>query len=210
MIHQLEPWELVDLPPVQRTNRRFTDVHLLSGLRTRDFNLCSPRHSLNLSLVIIPCHELANAVSASVVMRNLRIVHARRQLRACLTLVGVSTFHEISLRDVPHPISFRNGRHHDHRCNALICLCHRYHKSREIPLIRSQLPRNSNTRCTEHAIPSLVFHHSRNSRSPLHTVWREKDRGTRSLVMSYIVDTAQHPLVSASHCTVLTMWSEMH
>ena len=118
-------------------------------------------------------------------------------------LVCVSILHEIYLRDVSPPISFRNGRHHDHRSNALICLCLRYHKSRQIPLIWPQLPRNSNTRYTEHAIPSLVLQHSRNSRSPFHTVWSEKDRGTRSLVMSHI-DTAQHSLVSGSHCIVLT------
>ena len=89
------------------------------------------------------------------------------------------------------------------RCNTLICLCHRYHRSRQFGMIRPQLPRNSNTRCAEYAIPSLVLQQSRISRSPLHTIWREKDRGTRSLVMSH-VDTAQHPLVSASHCIVIS------
>ena len=34
------------------------------------------RYSLNLPLIVITCHELSNAVSTSVVMRNFRIVHA--------------------------------------------------------------------------------------------------------------------------------------
>ena len=122
----------------------------------------------------------------SVVMRNFRIVHALRQLRACLTLVCVPILHKISLRDVSSPINFRNCRHHDHRGNTLFCLCFRSNRSHQLPLIRSQLPRNSNTRCTEHAIPSLQFHHSCNSRSSLHTIWREENRSTRSLVMSHV------------------------
>ena len=55
-------------PRSSHTIRRFTNVHLFSDFRTRDFNLWtnSPRHLL----------KLANAISASVVMRNFHIVHA--------------------------------------------------------------------------------------------------------------------------------------
>ena len=150
-----------------------------------------------LSLMIHPLELWELAVKLTVALTVDLIVMPD----ANFVLVCVPILHKISPRDVSSPINSRNIRHHDHRSNTLICLCLRYH--------RSQLPRNSNTRCTEHAIPSLVFHHSRNSRSFLHTIWREKDRSTRSLVMSHI-NTAPHPLVSASHCIVLTDWSEMH
>ena len=55
----------------------------------------------------------------------------------------------------------------------------------------------------EHAIPSLVLQQSRDSRSPFHTIWREEDYGTGSLVMAHVDNTP-------SHCVVLTDWSEMH
>ena len=51
------------------------------------------------------------------------------------------------------------------------------------------LPRVQEVSPDSVAIPSLVFHHSCNSRSSLHTIWREEIRSTRSLVMSDI-DTA--------------------
>ena len=102
------------------TDRRFTRVHLLFSFWTRDFNLwdCSRRNSLTLSLLIVLRHELANAISASVIVKNLRVVHASCPLCACLTLVGVSILHEISFRDVSSPINSRNSGHHDHRRNT--------------------------------------------------------------------------------------------
>ena len=59
----------------------------------------SRRHSLTLSLIIVFRHGLANAISASVVVRDLRDVHASCLLGACLTFVSISTIHEISGRD---------------------------------------------------------------------------------------------------------------
>ena len=70
-------------------------------------------------------------------------------------------------------------------------------------------PWNSDTCCTEHAIPSLMLQHSRHSRSPFQAVWREDDCGTGSLVMAH-VDTTEHSLDSRSHCIVLTNWSEVY
>ena len=43
-----------------------------------------------------------------------------------------------------------------------------------------------------HAIPSLVFQHSRNSCSCLHAIWREEDSGTGPPVMAH-ADTTLHP-----------------
>ena len=85
MIHSLELMERIVKLIVVLTidlihNSWFANIHFFSGFRTRDFifnlNRCSWRHSLNLSLIVITCHELANAVSASVIVRNFRIVHA--------------------------------------------------------------------------------------------------------------------------------------
>ena len=110
-----------------------------------------------------------------------------------LALVCVPILHKISLRDRS---TFGTAG----------ITIFKYNRSHQIPLIRSQLPRNSNTRCTEHATPSLVFHHPCNSRSSLHTIWREENRSTRSFVMSHI-DTAQQSLVSSSKFVVLTDWT---
>ena len=95
------------------------------------------------SLIIVFRHELANAISASVVVRNLRVVHACCTRCACITPVGISILHEISLRDVSAPINSRNSGHHDHLRYTLICFRHSHNKSRQLPLIWPQLPRNT-------------------------------------------------------------------
>ena len=89
-IHSLDRWELVG-PMVHPHGRRFTHV---SPLRHLDAGLppLGRRNSLTLSLIIVFRHELANAISASVVVRNLRIVHAWCQLCACLALFGKTYF----------------------------------------------------------------------------------------------------------------------
>ena len=160
-----------------------------------------------MSVIIVFRHDLAEAISASVVVKNLRVVHACCQLFACLTLVGISTLHVVSFRDVSPPINSRNSGHHDHWRNTLICFRDKHSKSHQLPLFWHQWPWTSDKCCAEHAIPSLIDLHSRDSRSSLHSIWREVVCGARPFVMAH-ADTTQHPRVSASHCIVLANWCE--
>ena len=113
-------------------------------------NCCSRHHSLNLSLIVITCHELANAISGICHREEpshcacLTPIACMLDIRLCVHIHEISLFVTYLLRS-----TLGTTRHHNHRGNTLFCICFRYNTSHQIPLIWSQLPRNSNTRCTE-------------------------------------------------------------
>ena len=123
--------------------------------------------------------------------------------RACLlpTVCMLDTrryFHtsrKISFRDVSLPINSRNSGHHDHRRDTWICLHHNHNKSRPASAVLASAGHGtSDTHVALNTRSHLsLLQHSRDTRSSLHTIWREEHCGTRPHVMAH-VDSTQHPL----------------